>query len=215
MLTLPTGNLSHPNQFSENLLNNIGNLQGTKSYIRVGGNTQDFVIYNPDLEVGLRGIINASKTIDYPSVIEIGNKFFESYHTWKDVKFSFGFNLGGNNDSGNFDSVLKLAPLACKALARSKLYYWEYGNEPDQYATSSRGPVRKRDWNESEYVEEWLNGTRAIRGEIKKACPELQGSRYGYFGPSFAGLSTHLRSPRAWADGLNNDSIIKLFASHK
>lgn len=31
---------SGPNLFSNNLLNNIGNITGTKPYIRVGGNTQ-------------------------------------------------------------------------------------------------------------------------------------------------------------------------------
>lgn len=35
------GNLSRPNDFSNNLLNNIGNYTGTKPIIRVGGNTQD------------------------------------------------------------------------------------------------------------------------------------------------------------------------------
>lgn len=34
------GNISYPNDFSNNLLNNIGNLTGTKPFIRVGGNTQ-------------------------------------------------------------------------------------------------------------------------------------------------------------------------------
>ncbi|KAI7524271.1 hypothetical protein KC317_g21518, partial [Hortaea werneckii] len=40
------GNLSSPNVFSNNLLNNLGNLAGTKPYIRVGGNTQDYAIFN-------------------------------------------------------------------------------------------------------------------------------------------------------------------------
>lgn len=34
------GNKSNPNTFSNNLLNNLRDLQGTKPYIRVGGNTQ-------------------------------------------------------------------------------------------------------------------------------------------------------------------------------
>jgi hypothetical protein len=34
------GNLSHPNIYSENLLNNIAAYQGVKPYIRVGGDTQ-------------------------------------------------------------------------------------------------------------------------------------------------------------------------------
>lgn len=36
------GNKTEPNTFSNNLLNNLGDLQGTKPHIRVGGNTQDF-----------------------------------------------------------------------------------------------------------------------------------------------------------------------------
>lgn len=36
------GNLSVPNTFSNNLLNNLGNLAGSKPIIRVGGNTQDY-----------------------------------------------------------------------------------------------------------------------------------------------------------------------------
>ena len=36
------GNESVPNTFSNNLLNNLGALQGTKPHLRVGGNTQDF-----------------------------------------------------------------------------------------------------------------------------------------------------------------------------
>jgi hypothetical protein len=34
------GNLSHPNLYSDNLLNNIATYQGDKPYIRVGGDTQ-------------------------------------------------------------------------------------------------------------------------------------------------------------------------------
>jgi len=34
------GNRSNPNEFSNNLLDNIAELTGTKPYIRVGGNTQ-------------------------------------------------------------------------------------------------------------------------------------------------------------------------------
>jgi hypothetical protein len=34
------GNLSKPNKFSNQLLDNLGDLQGAKPFIRVGGNTQ-------------------------------------------------------------------------------------------------------------------------------------------------------------------------------
>src|ERR1700712_2683465 len=39
------GNRSHPNVYSDNLLNNIAAYQGVKPYIRVGGNTQYVLIF--------------------------------------------------------------------------------------------------------------------------------------------------------------------------
>ncbi|KAI1636493.1 glycoside hydrolase family 79 protein [Biscogniauxia mediterranea] len=209
------GNKSHPNEFSNNLLDNIGNLTGTKPYIRVGGNTQDFAIYNPNLTVALNGTYNLTRSADYPTTIEIGPSFFESYTTWPDVKFSHGFNLGGNNDSRRWDTLLQTVPLACKALGKERLYAWEYGNEPDLYSTNALAPVRSLEWNESDYVAEWLNGTRTIKAILQEHCPEMAGNdTYGYIAPSFAGTDSHLKAPVAWADGLDGDGDIKYFSSH-
>lgn len=36
------GNLTSPNTYSNNLLNNLGALEGSKPMIRVGGNTADY-----------------------------------------------------------------------------------------------------------------------------------------------------------------------------
>ncbi|KAI4864979.1 glycoside hydrolase family 79 protein [Hypoxylon rubiginosum] len=209
------GNTSNPNNFSNTLLDNLGSLAGIKPYIRVGGNTQDYAIYNPELTIAINGTYNDSRSPDYPTTIEIGPAYFESYGTWPDVKFSHGFNLGGNHDDRQWDTLLETAALACKALGRDKLYWWEYGNEPDLFATSSQGPVRASNYNESDYVAEWLNGTRAIRGVLEENCPDLLGSHtYGYLAPSFGGTNNHLKAPRTWADGLDADGDIKLFSSH-
>ncbi|KAI0006289.1 glycoside hydrolase family 79 protein [Xylariaceae sp. FL0662B] len=205
------GNKTNPNEFSNNLLNNLGNLTGTKPYIRVGGNTQDFAIYNPDLNIALNGTYNLSRSVDYPTTIEIGPSYFESYGTWPNVKFSHGFNMGGNHDDRQWETLLQTAVLACKALGKDNLYLWEYGNEPDLFSTA----VRTSNYNESDYVAEWLNGTRAIRDMLEANCPDLlSNGTYGYLAPSFAGTSNHLRAPRAWEDGLNEDGTVKLFSSH-
>jgi hypothetical protein len=47
------GNISTPNKFSKNLLDNLGKLQGGKPHIRVGGNTQ-YVF--EDLEIAVVNI---------------------------------------------------------------------------------------------------------------------------------------------------------------
>ncbi|KAK7985017.1 (Trans)glycosidase [Apiospora saccharicola] len=193
------GNKSSPNTFSDNLLNNLGYLQGDKPFIRVGGNTQDYAIYNGNLTVALNGTVNATRSPDYPTTIEIGPSFFESYSTWPNVKFSHGFNMG----------------LACKVLGTDKLYVWEYSNEADLFATSAQGPVRPSNYNESDYINEWLDGVAVIKSVIQKNCPDLAlTNTYNYMAPSFGGVANHLKAPLAWADGLDNTENIKYFSSH-
>lgn len=218
-LNATTGNKSHPNNFSNNLLSNIGALIGTKPYIRVGGNTQDYALYNASLPYALNGTVDPKRSPDYPTTIYIGPSYFESYSTWPSVKFSHGFNLGlgGNNSHPQgWQTLLDTVPLACKALGGGKLYAWEYGNEPDLFSTSSQGPVRPGTWNEKEYVQQWLNGTRKIRELLQVHCPGMAGTGQDEFlGLSFAGTSNHLRANTTFAEGIDVDKDIKLFSTHK
>ncbi|MCJ1309933.1 hypothetical protein MMC25_003594 [Agyrium rufum] len=208
------GNNSAPNGFSNNLLNNLGNLTGTKPYIRVGGNTQDYALFNASLKVATNGTINPKRSTDYPTTLFIGPSYFESYNTWPNTKFSHGFNLGNNGTAGR-QTLIDTIPLACKALENEKLYHWELGNEPDLYSTSSQGTVRLPSWNESTYVQEWLNGTRTIKDGLFQACPNLTSSKYyNYLAPSFAGTLNHLNPIKTWHDGLDADHNIALISSH-
>ncbi|KAM3551831.1 hypothetical protein MY1884_007514 [Beauveria asiatica] len=68
------GNKSNPNTFTDNLLTKIGNIAGSKPYLRVGGNTQDYALYNASLRT--------------PLVLRI------LPYTLPGVRFSHGFNLG-------------------------------------------------------------------------------------------------------------------------
>jgi len=208
------GNATAPNTFSNNLLNNIGNLTGTKPYIRVGGNTQDYAIFNASLDVASIGIIEPNISTDYPRILTIGPKFFDSYSTWPDTLFIHGFNLGANSSAAR-QALLDSVPYACKALENGKLTAWELGNEPDLYSTSAQGPVRLPSWNESTYVEQWLNGTREIRAVMAKACPNLTtDAKYKYYAPSFAGTSNHLNPLITWEDDLDADKDISIISSH-
>lgn len=213
---LRTGNNSSPNTFSDNLLSNLGDLQGTKPYIRVGGNTQDYALYNSSLTYALNGTFNYTRSLDYPTIIYIGPSYFESYNQWPNVKFSHGFNLGlGANSSAGWQTLLDTVPLACKALGPEKLYAWEYGNEPDLYAVSSQGATRPAPWNESTYVSQWINGTHEILARLEEACPEMVNqSLYGYMAPSFSRANSPLHPAATWTDGLDQDEDIKLFSTH-
>ncbi|KAK4144763.1 uncharacterized protein C8A04DRAFT_36332 [Dichotomopilus funicola] len=210
------GNDSHPNTFSDTLLDNLGQFLGRKPYIRVGGNTQDYALYDASLPIALNGTVDPDRSPDYPTTITIGPSYFESYTTWKDVKFSHGFNLGlGGSKSEGWQTLLDTVPLACQTLGDGKLYLWEYGNEPDLFSTSAQGPVRSSDWNEAQYVQQWQNGTRQIKALLEEHCPELtERSVYGYLAPSFAGTGNTLKAADAWAEGLNDDKDITFFSTH-
>lgn len=205
------GNLSHPNTFSNNLLDNLASYTGLKPLIRVGGNTQDFAIFNKSLDTAIVGIVDPAKSPDYPTTITIGPAYFESYHTWPDTHFIHGFDLGENSTvarQGLLDSV----PFACKALGDGKLAYWELGNEPDLFRRAVRPPT----WNEQAYVDEWLMWSRKIREAMKASCPELASDEnYKYYAPSFAGTGGNFLDPTiTWEAGLDTDKDIALISSH-
>ncbi|KAI5358349.1 Putative glycoside hydrolase superfamily, beta-glucuronidase [Septoria linicola] len=208
-----TGNISHPNNFSNNLLNNLADLQGTKPYIRVGGNTQDYAIFDKSLSVPSIGIINPNISSDYPTTLTIGPKYFESYRTWPNVKFVHGFNLGRNSSVAR-QALLDSVSYACEAL-QDRLLFWELSNEPDLYKTSAQGPVRPANWTEQIYVSEWHRWTRAIRQEMEHACPQLATDEaFQFYAPSFSGTTNNLDPLRTWRAGLNEDGIVGVISSH-
>lgn len=205
------GNLSAPNTFSNNLLDNIA-AYSAKPYIRVGGNTEDFAVFDPSLEVAEVGIVNATISPDYPTTLTIGPAYFESYQTWPGVKFIHGFNQGKNSTAERI-ALLESVPYACEAL-RGRLAYWEFGNEPDLFRP--QGARRPADWKEPQYVAEWLKWTRAIRAAMKGPCPDLAtDAEYKYIAPSFAGSTNSLETVIAFEDGLDTDKDIALTSFHK
>lgn len=186
----------------------------------MGGNTQDYALYNASLPYALNGTFNYTRSRDFPTTIFIGPSYFESYAQWPDVRFSHGFNLAlGANNSAGWQTLLDTVPLACRALGGGRLLAWEYGNEPDLYSRSAQDPVRPPaplGWNQSIYVGQWLNGTRQIRRGLRESCPDLAGnaSGYGYLAPSFAGTNTFKLST-TWAAGLDTDGDVKFISTHK
>ncbi|KAK4938874.1 hypothetical protein LTR10_020781 [Elasticomyces elasticus] len=208
------GNSSSPNTFSYNLLTNLRQLQGSYPIIRVGGNTQDYATFNSTQTQALVGTFNFSRSADYPTTISIGPSYFDSYSTWPNVTFLHGFNLAKNGSVG-YDTLVGEVPLVCKALDTIKLAYFQLGNEPDLYKTSSQGPVRPSWWNETDYVEEWLNKTRLIRQIVQQDCPDVitQG-KFKFYAPSFGGAGNSLNLITTWNAGLDTDNDIAFIDSH-
>lgn len=125
-----------------------------------------------------------------------------------------GFNLGKNGSIG-LDTLTAEVPLVCTALNGSRLAYFQLGNEPDLFKTSSQGPVRPASWNETSYVDEWLNKTGLIRELVQQNCPDvIEQGKFKFYAPSFAGTSNSLSMIRTWQAGLNNDGDIAFIDSH-
>lgn len=105
---------------------------------------------------------------------------------------------------------------ACRAFSNGNFLAWELGNEPDLFPGTSQYAPRPPGWNEQDFVNEWLNGTRAIRQALQSDCPDLAtDDEYKYIAPGYAGTNNALNAPRTFADGLDNDSDISIIASHK
>ena len=122
----------------------------------------------------------------------------------------------GKNGSAGYNTLVGTVPLVCKALATSKLAYWEMGNEPDLFKTSSQGPVRPAWWNETDYVEEWLNKTRLIQELVQQNCPSvISQGKFKFYAPNFAGAGNSLNMITTWKAGLNADNNIAFIDSHK
>ena len=221
VFAIDPGNISNPNTFSNNLLNNIGNLTGTKPYIRVGGNSADQALLNQDIPGAVLRTASSPQWPYDPKIIDIGEAFFESYSTWPDTKFIHGFNLGlcATNGSDGLSSLLATVPLACAALGNGKLLWWEFGNEPDLYTGSGGGkPLREPGtWGDNLYVNQWLNGTQQIKSSLQQACPDMvSAENYGYVGPSFWVPSNgDMSASGVFSSGLNTAQDIKLVTFHK
>jgi len=176
---------------------------------------RDYYLYDPNLEVALVGQVNPARSPGYPTTISIGKSYFESYSTWPNTEYIHGFDLG-KKGTASHETLLATVPLVCKALENGKYAYWELGNEPDLYKTSSQGPVRPLTYTEKDYVNEWLNENRAIKKALSKACPDLvTPEKYGYYTPSFTGTSNSLNPTTTWKSGLDADKDIKVISSHK
>ncbi|KAJ9633244.1 hypothetical protein H2204_007140 [Knufia peltigerae] len=175
---------------------------------------RDYATFDASQKIALIGSFNFNRSKDYPTTISIGPSYFDSYSTWPNVTFLHGFNLGKNGTIGH-DTLVGTVPLACKALSNSKLAYWQLGNEPDLYKTSSQGPVRPSWWNETDYVEEWLNKTRTMKQVIQQNCPEvITQNKFQFYAPSFGGTGNSLNLIRTWAAGLDTDRDIAFIDSH-
>ncbi|OAQ99338.1 hypothetical protein LLEC1_03298 [Akanthomyces lecanii] len=162
------GNISNPNTFTDNLLTNLGHILGSKPYIRVGGNTQDYALSTAPTTR------NAPTTTQPPST---SARPFSSP--------TRPFPASSAVTAEGWQALVDTAPLACKALGRDRFYGYEYGNEPNNFNLGGKYAPRSTSWGPKDYVREWLNGTAEIRGQMRKHCPDLEPEYLEFMAPSY------------------------------
>ncbi|KAF5554632.1 glycoside hydrolase family 79 [Fusarium mexicanum] len=206
------GNLSMPNEFSYNLLANIGHLQRSDPIVRVGGSTQDKTTFNKSQEEGIINTWDYQKNKDQPIAISLGPAFFESYQTWHGkIPYIHGFDLATNGSEG-IATLKNTVPLFCKSLTSSNSAPWQIGNEPDQYTAFSRRP---KSWNADSWVKEWKYKTQLIRSLVKKHCPNLaKGNNPLFYAPSTSSLGGSPNVDAVWKAGLHKEKDIGFFDVH-
>jgi hypothetical protein len=217
------GNASHPNVFSNNLMNNIAWFSGSKPHIRVGGSTQDVAQFVESQKEGAILTYVGSRP-DQPKNLTFGPAFFESYQTWPGTSFVHGFNFNYNSTSDR-QALVASVPYLCKSLYMyNHLAGLEMGNEADLYPVviphvpvGLRPLTRPAAWKEPDYVAQWLNYTRDIDAAIRSHCPDISISPKAWVAPSFANAAniSGLDPVLALKAGLDTDKNLKVFGAHQ
>ncbi|KAF9870668.1 glycoside hydrolase family 79 protein [Colletotrichum karsti] len=195
-----------PNDLTLNLINNLANFTGRPPHMRLGGNTQDYLIYDdsqndwlikPNPRPTAPGNVPADNFIVGPKFMEIANRLP------KGTPVTWGLNLG----YAESDYIEKLTTMATQIIERCtniNLVSFEFGNEPDLYGDNG---FRKGTWSGSVYAKEWLDRARAIWEEVLQP----RGLHSNFFESSastawVAGTGFEIKDLESYLDVKANDS---------
>ncbi|EUC45449.1 glycoside hydrolase family 79 protein [Bipolaris oryzae ATCC 44560] len=155
------------NQFSVKLLQNLADYSGAPPHIRLGGNTQDYMLFEADNQ---RFAWNANKnsqaqgTKAADSMI-IGPNYFTALDRFpKDTPVTFGLNMA-YMESDWETRITTMAKAAIDGMKNVKLYSFEVGNEPDLWLQNM---FRAGAWSGSTYTTQWLDRCELIYEQVLK-----------------------------------------------
>ena len=156
------------NELSTNLLKNLADYTGTPPHLRIGGNTQDNIIYNDsygEWSVGINPDSIAPNGAFKPDHFVVGPKFFTALNRFpKGTPITFGLNLA-YQQSDYLDRIATHANAARQQLSNQHLVSMEIGNEPDLYLQNR---FRNGTWNGTTYTQQWLTRADAINNQVLK-----------------------------------------------
>jgi hypothetical protein len=156
-----------PNKFSIQLLQNLADYSGAPAHIRLGGNTQDYMVWDgSDTQHGWRANKNSHSqgAIAADSMI-IGPGYFQALDRFpKDTPVTFGLNMAYMDDDWA-DRIVNLAQGAVNGMKNVKLYSFEVGNEPDLWLQNM---FRAAPWNGKTYTTQFLDRAEVVCNRVLK-----------------------------------------------
>lgn len=157
------GNAS--NTFSIQLLQNLANYAGKPASIRVGGNTQDYTLYQDDMDEYLVKQNTAAVGQGYVAATDfyiIGPKYFEAINRFPaGTPITFGLNMA-YYEADYLDQISAMAEAAVTQLTRASLASFEIGNEPNIYLSNGFRNTTNGNWTGAVYTKEWHARAKAI-----------------------------------------------------
>ncbi|KAF2667413.1 hypothetical protein BT63DRAFT_374839 [Microthyrium microscopicum] len=141
------------NQLSINLLQNLADYAGAPPHLRIGGNTQDYMIYDSSYTN-----FNVENTADPTGqgdsdIFTIGPGYFEALDRFpQGTPITYGLNLAYSLTDWN-TRIVDTATAAVTKLSNVKLVSFEIGNEPDLYHENN---IRDVSYAGPQYTSEWL-----------------------------------------------------------
>lgn len=155
------------NHLSVQLLQNLAEYSGAPPHIRLGGNTQDYMVWNqsdPRLRWTANKNSQAQGAIAADSII-IGPGYFQALDRFpKNTPVTFGLNMA-YMDSDWADHIVALAQGAVSGMKNVKLYSFEVGNEPDLWAQNS---FRTAGWSGQLYTNQFLDRCETVCNRVLK-----------------------------------------------
>lgn len=169
------------NQLSVNCLNNLANYTGVPPYLRIGGNTQDYMIWQDNYtDYGLMANPHPVGIGAYASdSLFFGPRYFEALNRFPtNTPITFGLNLAYDKSAygGYLDLIAAEAEAARSMLTNIHLQAFEIGNEPDLWLQNG---FRVGAWSGEIYGQQWAERAEAVWSQVLQP----NGLRSDFFEP--------------------------------
>ncbi|KAF4550101.1 Glycosyl hydrolase family 79 C-terminal beta domain-containing protein 1 [Elsinoe fawcettii] len=156
-----------PNKLSFNLIDTLTNYTGAPPHLRLGGNTQDYMVFDEGQQQ-YTWINNPNATGQGNFATDsmlIGPKFFEVVNRFPyGTPVTWGLNLAYTNPDYQ-NRIVQMAQQAVDNLPNIKLVSFEIGNEPDLYLGNG---FRTGSWGGQVYAQQWTNRAQVIYDRVLK-----------------------------------------------